>query len=104
MIREDLVEEFIKYFHKECISSDATIKPSVYETNSFLLKNQNVTLIEYAAFFGSIQIFNFLKNENAELKPSLMIEAIHSENAELICLLEEIHVELDVTIEDCYIE
>ena len=103
LIREDLVKDFISYYTKNCISSNAKINPSIYETNSFLLEEYNefiglfrskndITLIEYAAFFGSIQIFNFLKNENAKLKPLLWFYVIHSRNAELIHLLEELHV------------
>ena len=98
LIREDSVEDFIVHFNKKCISPNATINPSIYETNSFLLENQiqskdGIKLIEYAAFFGSIQIFTFLKNEKAELTPSLWLYAIHSKNAELIHLLEELDIE-----------
>ena len=61
-------------------------------------------MIEYTAFFGSIQIFNFLKNKGAELKPSLWQYAIHGKNPELIHLLEDNHVKPTVTEEDSYIE
>ena len=98
LIREDLIQDFVIHFNKNCISSNATINPSIYETNSFLLEKQNqlnkcLNLIEYAAFFGSIQIFTFLKNENADLTSSLWLYAIHGKNADLIHLLEELHVE-----------
>ena len=65
------------------------INPSIFETNSFLLKNQEVSLIEYAAFFGSVQIFQYLKINNVKLNSSLIIYGIHSKNAELIHLIEE---------------
>ena len=55
LIRSDSVEEFVKRLTK--------IKPSIYETNSFLI-NKEPTLIEYAAFFGSIQIIRYLKYNN----------------------------------------
>ena len=48
-----------------------------------------MTLIEYAVFFGSIEIFQFLRLNNIELKPSLWFYAIHGDNAEMIHLLEE---------------
>ena len=99
LIRNDSVEEFVSYVNRNIISRNSTITKSIYETNSFLIKNQNesnantntkgVTLIEYAAFFGSIQIFNFLRFEGAKLTPSLWLFAIHGKNAELIHILEE---------------
>ena len=86
LIEKDLVEEFIAYVNKINLSPRSTIDFSNYETNSFLIKkftqfknqesnkrfnpffnnNQNnkkerISLIEYAAFFGSIQIFNYLR-------------------------------------------
>ena len=40
-------------------------------------------------FFGSIQIFNYLRMNDAELTSSLWLYAIHGKNAEIIHLLEE---------------
>ena len=95
LIREDLVEDFIAHVNKFNIKRNSTIPQSIYETNTFLVKKQNeVTLIEYAAFFGSIQIFTFLKYEGVKLTPSLWYCAIHGKNSELIHLLEENHVGL----------
>ena len=104
LIREDSVEDFIIYVNKNCISRNATINKSVYETNSFLLKNQFhlSRLIEYAAFFGSIQIFTFLKNENVDLTSSLWLNAIHGKNADIIHILEENHVKLPSTKKQKY--
>ena len=103
LIREDSVEDFIAYFNKNCISPNAIINKSIYETNQFLLERhyshlfyqincEDVSLIEYAAFFGSIQIFTYLKNVNADLTPLLFFYGIHSKNAELIHLIEELHI------------
>ena len=97
----DSVEEFISYVNKINISFESTIKPSIFETNSFLI-DKKPTLIEYAAFFGSIQIFNFLKIHEVELKPSLWIYAIHSNNAEIISILESNNIELNQV--DCFNE
>ncbi|KAK8887603.1 hypothetical protein M9Y10_038654 [Tritrichomonas musculus] len=105
LIREDLVEEFISYVNKTNLSLSSTIKPSIFETNSFLQKQENTTLIEYSAFFGSIQIFNYLRLNNVQLTPSLWMYAIHSNNAELIHLLEENHIQPeDPSYEDCFFE
>ena len=89
LIQKDLIEEFIIYVNKNCISVNSTINPSIYETNNFLLKQSKITLIEYAAFFGSIQIFDYLRNNGAKLDSSLWLYAIHGQNPEIINFLEE---------------
>ena len=58
-----------------------------------MIENKNTTLIEYSAFFGAIQIFQYLRLNNVELKPSLWLYAIHSRNAELIDLLESLNID-----------
>ena len=88
LIRQDLVEEFISYITRTNIPLSSEIKASVFETNSFLIESKNISLIEYSAFYGSIQIFQFLKIKSIELTPSLWLFAIHSRNAELIHILE----------------
>ena len=80
LIRNDSVEEFISYVNRSNISLHSTIiKPSIFETNSFL-KNKEITIIEYTAFFGSIQIFQYLLFNNVDLEPSLWSFVIHSHN------------------------
>ena len=88
LIRQDSIEDFITHVTRYNISPLSEISPSIFETNSFLIDNKNTTLIEYSAFFGSIQIFQYLLTNEAELTPSLWLYAIHSKNAELIHLLE----------------
>ena len=92
LIRNDSVKEFITYVNKNSISLTKPIEKSLFETNSFLIKNET-TLIEYAAFFGSIQIFQYLQLNGVNLTPSLWLYAIHGKNAELIHLLESNQVE-----------
>ena len=94
LIRNDSIEEFVTHVNQTNLSLSSVIKPSIFETNVFLLKKPKTTLIEYAAFFGSIQIFQYLKIRNVELTPSLWLYAIHSKNAEMINLLEENKVEM----------
>lgn len=64
MIRDDKIIDFITYVNKTNYSLKSHISPSIYETNSFLIKKQvkktkymiqndeeeNPTLIEYATF------------------------------------------------------
>ena len=107
MIRDDNVIEFIIYVNKNNTSLNSKIQASIYETNLFLLKKRlvsnnfrndyddvdGVTLIEYAAFFGSIQIFQYLQMNGVELTQSLWLFVIHGQNPELIHRLEENHIE-----------
>ena len=93
IIRKDLIEEFIIYVNKNEYSLNNKIEYSIFETNDFLIKHKDTTLIEYAAFFGSTQIFKYLYKNGVELTPSLWIYGIHSDNPELIHLLEENEVE-----------
>ena len=96
LIQKDSIDEFVTFSTKTNLKfSTTTIENSIYETNSFLLKNKRSTLIEYAAFFGSIQIFKFLRMNGVKLTSSLWLYAIHSNSAELIHILEENHVEME---------
>ena len=94
LIRKDSIDDFIIYINKTNFSVTSQIKESKFETNSFLMKNNEISLIEYAAFFGAIQIFNYLRLNNVELKPSLWSFAVHGNNPELIHILEENHIEM----------
>lgn len=101
LIRNDSIEDFITYHSRNMFILQATIVPSIYETNPILSKSE-VTLIEYAAFYGAIQIIRFLISNDIELEPPLWIFAIHSNNAEIIHFLEENHVKPpDGTFKSC---
>ncbi|KAK8895685.1 hypothetical protein M9Y10_013569 [Tritrichomonas musculus] len=109
LIQKDSIKDFIVLVNQKNIDLNIPIFESIYETNQFLSKifgNANildnkhlhgnkitVSLIEYAAFFGSIQIFNYLKNCDIELTPSLWLYAIHSNSPEMIHKLEELKIE-----------
>lgn len=88
LIRDDSIDEFIQYINMNKIDSLSEIPSSIYETNPLLLKN-SVTLIEYAAFFGSNKIFKYLLENNRDKKSSIWIYAIHGQNAQIIDLLEK---------------
>lgn len=89
LIRNDSIGEFITYVNKNDLPLNSKIKSSIYETNSLLLKNQNVSLIQYSAFFGSIQIFKYLYLNGVELTTTLWKYAIHGDNEEIFHILEE---------------
>lgn len=92
MIRNDSVEEFISYVTRKSYPLSSQITPSIFETNSFLIKQKETRLIEYSAFYGSIQIFQFLMLRGAEMTSSLWLYVIHSNNAELLHMLESNNV------------
>lgn len=94
LIRDDSVIDFITHVNRLSIPLSSEIKHSIFETNKFLIKRENTSLIEYAAFYGSIEIFQYLLLNNVEFKSSLWLYSIHGRNAEIIHLLEENHVEL----------
>lgn len=87
-IKNDIIEDFIIYVNKTNLLLNSTINCSFYETNLFVLKNK-LTLIEYAAFFGSLQILKYLHLNRIEITQNTWIAAIHSQNPELIRYLEE---------------
>ena len=94
LIRNDKIQEFIEYINRNRISLSTKIKTSIYETNHFL-KKKNPSLIKYSAFFGSIQIFQYLKMNYVKLKPSLMLYAIHGNCPEIIHILEYERIEIN---------
>ena len=91
LIRQDSIKEFVFYENSAKICLRRKIEPSIFETNLFLIENEP-TLIEYAAFFGSIKIFNYLRIHNVDLKSSLWIYSIHSNKIQMIHLLEDLEV------------
>ena len=88
LIRKDLIDEFISYVKKNNYPLNSKINQSIFETNNFILKKEP-TLIEYASFFGSTQIFKYLYLNGVELTPSIWIYAMHCDNPEMIHLLIE---------------
>ena len=92
-IRNDSIEEFVSYVNRKNYPLDGQIPSSIFETNRFLIKNKKTTLIEYAMFFGSFQVFQYLRLNKVDLNSNLWLYSIHGRNAELIHLLEENHVD-----------
>lgn len=102
LIRKDLIDEFISYVSQNDFPIQSRIQMSIFETNSFLLKNKNPSLIEYSAFFGSVQIFKYLYSNGCELSPSLWLYSIHSQNPEMISLLIDYAIKpRDNSYEEC---
>lgn len=87
IIRKDSIHEFVFYINQANIKHSEKIKPSIFETN-LLLQTNTPTLIEYAAFFGSIKIYKYLRFKAVNLNPELFVYAVHSRNVKMIHLLE----------------
>ncbi|KAK8893183.1 hypothetical protein M9Y10_021598 [Tritrichomonas musculus] len=104
LIRNDSFEEFKNYVTKTNLSLTSTIEPSIYETNTFLLK-RTPTLIEYSAFYGSVNIFKYLQSNQVELTPSLWLYAVHGQNIDLLNILKDSQIKPeDETYRQCYLE
>lgn len=69
LIREDLIEGFV---------SDVNRKNNQFLKKHTYLNENEPTLNEYAAFFGSIQFFQFLFLNKVELESSILQYVIHS--------------------------
>ena len=94
IIRSDSLQDFVSYSTENQINLNSTVKDSFFETNLFLLDNEP-TLIEYAAFYGSIQIFQYLLNNKVEVTSSLWLYAIHSASLDLILTLGRVQFEIE---------
>ncbi|KAK8841348.1 hypothetical protein M9Y10_026962 [Tritrichomonas musculus] len=94
IIRKDSLEEFISYVEKTKKSLRSLVDESIFETNLYLLK-ERPTLIEYAAFFGSIEIFKYLCSKKVKITKTIWQYAVHSNNTKLIQFLEEKKLKLN---------
>lgn len=92
IIRKDEVEKFIAHINKNDTSVDSLLSDSIYETNSFLYKN-SPSIIEYASFYGSIQIFKYLIGQGATINSNIWLYAIHGNDPEIILYLIENEIE-----------
>ena len=94
LIRNDNIDEFTSYVKKNNFSINSKIKESLFETNRFiqmktLPSSGSSTLIEYAAYFGSVRIFKYLYSQNVQMKPKLLTYSIHGANMEIFHILEK---------------
>ncbi|KAK8895206.1 hypothetical protein M9Y10_023648 [Tritrichomonas musculus] len=87
LIQNDSIEDFVAYTNRTNFLLSSKVSSSIFETNLFLLKHEP-TLIEYSAFYGSIQIFTYLFLNKVKLSPSIWLYAIHSKSSDLIHLIE----------------
>lgn len=96
LIRLDDIDKFIAFVEQTNLSLESTINKSIFETNPLLMRYKDLSLFEYAIFFGSIKIIKYMKIKGIELKSYMWYYAIHSQNSELIEFLENNHVSLPI--------
>lgn len=100
IIRNDSINDFTSHVTQNKLSLYSTIEHSIFETSPLLVKGEP-TLLDYAAFYGSIQIFNFLK-DNSKITADSWIYGIHGQNLEIIQSFESHHIRpRDVTYTNC---
>lgn len=102
LIRNDLIDEFKNFAKQKKLKLSIKIKLSIFETNNFLVKD-SITLIEYAAFCGSSQIFKYIFENQKNVQPTIWTYAIHGQNSEIIHLLEEKEIKPE-SYENCFNE
>lgn len=101
IIHKDSISEFISYIKDNEYSINSCVPASICETNSLLIKYwkkyniEKFKLFSYAAYFGSIQIFQYHKDNGVKLRPFLWIHTIHSKRPEIIQMLEESSVKFE---------
>lgn len=88
-LKTDNLDKFKEYVKNTKYSLSQPVKLSIFESNQFLLKFKEISLIEYVSFYGGINILKYLVSQNFKLTSSLWLFAIHSNNIEIIQYLEE---------------
>ncbi|KAK8840104.1 hypothetical protein M9Y10_031041 [Tritrichomonas musculus] len=97
VIRSDMIHEFIRYTSQKKIPLSRSIERSIFESNNFLNEN-DPTLIQYACFFGSLKVANYLLQRKVEVEPSLMVYAVHSRSAAMLHFVEENCTETTISL------
>lgn len=107
LIQKDLDQDFNSYINENNIPLFLTkINHSKFETNSFLLaKQEELTIIEYAAFCGSFKIFCYMQEKGAICDPSIWIYAIHGNNLNILKkLIKDGIIPNDESYKECFEE
>lgn len=92
LIRNDMINEFSSAFNRENFNLNDQINQSIFESNITLITNKP-SYIEYAAYFGSFEIFKFCSVKGAKITPSIWKYAIHGRNKEIIKFLVDKKIE-----------
>ena len=91
LIRNDDVEKLQEISSQVDFDFDQAVEPSLYERCSFINQEGGyISLIDYAAFFGSVKCFKFLLLNDSELINTAKY-AVAGGNFEIIHLCEQNH-------------
>ncbi|KAK8883572.1 hypothetical protein M9Y10_042666 [Tritrichomonas musculus] len=99
IIRNDDIELFQNFISKTNTKFDSILIPSEYEQCRFIMQNMNYA--DYAAFYGSINIFKYLLLNECTLTYKTAQFAVAGGNYEIIHLLEEKKVSFRSCLEVC---
>lgn len=88
-MRDDDVDGFATFIAQSNMPLNATFPVSVFDTNEY--PSDSTSLMYYATFFGSIEIFKYLYMNDRSLiqEFGLPLAALHGFNFEILQLLEE---------------
>ena len=93
LIQLDDAESLQELVAQDNLQIDFKIPKSDFETCDFLNKLKcRITMIEYAAFLGSVNVFKFLLLQKASMNSFIADIASAGGNADIIHLLEQQHV------------
>lgn len=96
LIRKDQINDFTSYCRQVETNLYSEIKPSIFETNSFLLSHKPL-LIDYAAFYGAINIFRFIftyMNNDPKYKQNIWLYLAHCPNEDIMKILNENNIKI----------
>ncbi|OHT10233.1 hypothetical protein TRFO_20532 [Tritrichomonas foetus] len=97
IIREDNIDRFQIISSVNRFDFNSKIQNSVYGKYSYI--SRDTSLIEYAAFFGAINIFKFLLLNGAKKTESLAKYAVASGNVEIVRIVEQNGCSFNDTLE-----
>ena len=100
LMRDDNIDEFISYVNQNCINLTSFIESSIFETNPSLLK-EKISLFNYSAFFGSIQIFKYLFSNGNALSLKEWPFIIHGQHPEMIQIFFDKYALYNDELDEC---
>ncbi|OHT03023.1 hypothetical protein TRFO_29679 [Tritrichomonas foetus] len=89
VIRNDDYDQFIDLLRKNCFDFTSNIPKNIYMINEHFVPDDNITYIDYAAFYGSLKIFKFMILEVPYIPKLTQILALNGGHSEIIHILEE---------------
>lgn len=67
IIRSDQKDDFFAFIEQNNILLNSNIQPSMFETNHFLREQKEVSLLQYSAIYGSVEIFRSIIEKEPDL-------------------------------------